>query len=409
MSTPSHLPDPLDLTNPNHQRKIREAADQIIAAHQSFQLLISAEKAAIDQKSQLPFSAHLAFKLAHSRALLMNLDQAVHLSVVFAIYKEHKRILNRDEHEHGEDFLREKIKQMQWLCQDLPGITWDMMVVDDGCPAGSGRLAQQIATDHPAGKDVRILFLEDAIRHRHPIIQPMTSTDQSRKGGAVILGLWESLQNSRPNHIVLYTDADLSTDLGQCGLLVEGIVNNGADAAIGSRRESLSMVIKGGKRNVRGKLFIYLWKRLLPTLSNIIDTQCGFKAFRADVAGHILAGLMEKRFAFDIELLLKTELNRSDAIAKIPIAWFDSEAASTTADLQPYLAMLQSITKFYRTYLPGNQESEKFARLIDRLDEPSWNRLLEKIPEEITKREPTEFVDFNNVTADELAKAAGID
>jgi hypothetical protein len=49
--------------------------------------------------------------------------------------------------------------------------------------------------------------------------------------------------------------------------------------AIGSRREPDSVVVKQGTRNDRGKLFIYLWKRMVPVLGDIIDTQCGFKAF----------------------------------------------------------------------------------------------------------------------------------
>ena len=51
------------------------------------------------------------------------------------------------------------------------------------------------------------------------------------------------------------------------------------EAVIGSRREEASIVVKKGVRNLRGKLFIYLWKRLIPNLNYVVDTQCGFKAF----------------------------------------------------------------------------------------------------------------------------------
>ena len=102
-------------------------------------------------------------------------------------------------------------------------------------------------------------------------------------------------ERDRSNHVVVFTDADLSTHLGQIGLLVAPIVQDGYDAAIGSRREPMSVVIKSGARNLRGKLFIYLWKRLIPKLSPIVDTQCGFKAFRADVARGIVEDTVEKR------------------------------------------------------------------------------------------------------------------
>jgi hypothetical protein len=79
------------------------------------------------------------------------------------------------------------------------------------------------------------------------------------------------------------------------------------------RRSSPATDIRGGKRgqrNVRGKLFIFLWKRLLSPLRYITDTQCGFKVFRAEVVRDMLADVREKKFAFDLELLLKTELRR---------------------------------------------------------------------------------------------------
>ncbi|MBF0194594.1 MAG: hypothetical protein HQL71_08545 [Magnetococcales bacterium] len=410
----SQLPDPLLLTCSLQQEQIRSAADNILAKGLDIHQLSKEELVWAEQKSLHPFSAHLAIKLARSRQVLLNLSSNLHISVVFAIYKEHQRILRQDEHPHGEDFLSQKVKQMSWLCKGLNNISWDMTLVDDGCPNGSGLLAKDILLKNSLQKHVKVLFLKEAIDNKHPITKPMVNTDDSRKGGAVALGMWESLNteykqnNSHTNHVIIYTDADLSTDLGQCGLLVSGITDHGMDAAIGSRREASSIVIKGGERNDRGKLFIYIWKRLLPSLANIIDSQCGFKAFKADVAKKILSNLTEKRFAFDIELLLKTELNRSKSTTNIPIAWFDSEAASTTTDLQPYLPMLKSIAGFYRTYLPKNLEADGFADFIDNLNENNWKKLLQNIPNEITKREPDEFIKYNGVTANELAKISGI-
>ncbi|MBD3854575.1 MAG: hypothetical protein IFJ96_07305, partial [Acidobacteria bacterium] len=162
------------------------------------------------------------------------------------------------------------------------------------------------------------------------------------------LGMWAALQQQREGHVVLMTDADLSTNLGQCGLLVDPILNGGADAAIGSRREPTSVVVKKGVRNTRGKLFIYLWKQILPELAGIVDTQCGFKAFRAGPLRETLSDMIEMQFAFDIELLIKTGLRRRDSIRKVAIAWIDSEAESTTTDLQPYLPMLRKMVEMSR-------------------------------------------------------------
>jgi hypothetical protein len=205
---------------------------------------------------------------------------------------------------------------------------------------------------------------------------------------------------------VVFTDADLSTHLGQLGNLIEPILRHGHDSAVGSRREPLSVVIKSGARNARGKLFIYLWKRLIPQLSPIIDTQCGFKAFRASVAEAIVRDTIEKRFAFDIELLLQTELARPGSIARVPIAWIDSEAASTTTELQPYLPMLQSIVLIAKRYLPRNEQATSFADLIESLDQESWARLASHVPADIADREAIELEGYDRITADDLGKVA---
>ena len=148
---------------------------------------------------------------------------------------------------------------------------------------------------------------------------------------------------------------------------------------------------------------------MLASLGEIVDTQCGFKGFSAEMLNEILLGNIERKFAFDIELLLRTELAHAGGIAKVPIAWIDSEALSTTTDLQPYVPMLRGIAAIYRHYLPPNPQADAFAGLVDRLDQTSWDRLLEDIPEAITAREPMELRTFSGVPAQDLAAAAGLD
>ena len=287
----------------------------------------------VGDKDAIPLSVHLAAKLAHSKRLVGELRAPVHVSVVFAVYKEHNRIRTRATHPHGENFLVRKVSQLNWLFDGSPECGWDLTVVDDGCPEGSGRIAQDVAGRKCAGEPVQVLFLADAIEQSLPVTQPMASTDESNKGGAVEYGMWNAVRTKRDNHVVVFTDADLSTHLGQTGLLIDGIANRGADSAIGSRREPASVVVKKGVRNTRGKLFIYLWKRLVAPLDYLVDTQCGFKAFGADTVRDVIDDLIERRFAFDIELLMKTELRRAQSIVKVPVAWIDSEAGSTTTEI----------------------------------------------------------------------------
>ena len=65
--------------------------------------------------------------------------------------------------------------------------------------------------------------------------------------GSIVYGMWNAAQQKKvKSQIVIYTDADLSTHLGQLMLLVESLLTQNKLAAIGSRRERNSVVIKKG-------------------------------------------------------------------------------------------------------------------------------------------------------------------
>ena len=400
-----HSPDQLDLTNAEHLALVTAFADELLACEAPPEQYRQLESDLISRKDAVPLQVHLAAKLALSRSTVLQWVGPAHLSVVFAMYKEHQRILSRDEFEGGEDFLRRKVHQLEWLFSGRDDLTWDLFAVDDGCPEGSGRIAREIVdADGLAGR-VKVLFLAEAIEQGLPVVFPLTSTAESMKGGSVQLGMWTAAQQEKTNHVVIFTDADLSTHLGQSGLLMDPILRGGRDAAIGSRRMPASVVIKKGSRNTRGKLFIYLWKRIIASIPEIVDTQCGFKGFSAEVVRGIVPGMLEKKFAFDIELLIKTRLLRPGSISQEGVAWIDSDALSTTTDIQPYLPMLKAMVEMYRHYLVATDTESEFADFIDGLDEASWERLQENIPVGITDREPAEFVQYHGVTVGDLRQA----
>ncbi len=370
-------PAGLDLRDAEHLDFARRTAERFLSTCSSADDLDHLEESLLQRRDEVPLGVHLAAKLAKSRRLLEGIERTretsdagappLRVTVVFAMYREHERILPLQRCEHGEDFLVRKIKQLAWLFGDLPSFEWQLVAVDDGCPVGSGRAAQEILAQRAVSAPARVLFLENGIREGSPVTVDLSSTDDSRKGGSIQYGMWTAASEpGSSDHIIAFTDADLSTHLGQLGLLIDPILVGGSDAAIGSRREPQSVVVKGGARNERGKKFIALWKQMLPLLGDITDTQCGFKAWRADAVLEILPDLIEHQFAFDVELLIKTELRRSASITRVPIAWIDSEAASTTPEFDPYLGMLKSIAAMYRRYLPGDAIADEVADLVER-------------------------------------------
>jgi hypothetical protein len=405
----------LDLTDEAQQDRLLEAGEGLLARCREPGSLEALESQLLDEREAWPLVAHVAVKLARSKRLLEEIDEPCHLSLVVALYGEHNRIRPRSEHPHGENFLTRKLAELSWLFDGHPGITWDLLLVDDGCPDRSGEVAREILRAHHPKAPAEVVFLADAIAAGEAGAAPLGSTDESRKGGSVEYGMWRAISSPRAavvpttRHVLAFTDADLSTHLGQLGLLLHPIVRGGQRAAIASRRDPRSVVVKAGARNYRGLLFIYLWKRLLPQLAAVVDTQCGFKAFRADLAREILEGCIEKGFAFDIELLLRTELASPGATAVVPVAWIDSEAASTTTELQPYLPMLRSIVQIYRRYVAeqaGDAESQAFAEAIESLDEAGWQRCVERLGTSLSGSDPAGYDSFRPFGADELREAA---
>ncbi len=391
--------DTVDLRRKKDLSEIEQTADALFRNLSSKEIESLEEEYSSD--SAIPLGFKISIKLARSKNHIAQFDEPAHVSAVIAMYNEHNRIKPLSEHPNGEDFLRVKVHQLNWLFKDSPNYSWDLTLVDDGCPNNSGKTAEKIVSE-AAYPNVDVLFLEHAVKEGMPVASGLYETGDSQKGGSILYGMYHATREEKENHVVLYTDADLSTHLGQAGLLTKPILEDGCLAAIGSRRKEHSVVIKMGQRNDRGKLFIYSWKRMLPELGYITDTQCGFKAFDGKIVQNIVMPSFEKKFAFDIELLLKTEKIRKFSIHKSPIAWIDSEAESTTTDIQPYLPMLKSISHMYKKYGNRNDLSDEFSNFYDRITNNEWRSMLKKIPQEIISRNPEEFSAYDKIRTSDL-------
>src|SRR3954468_15840733 len=138
------------------------------------------------------------------------------------------------------------------------------------------------------------------------------------KGAAVQAGVLAAAGD-----VIAYVDADLSSPpsaIEQCCRAVEA----GADVAVASRGHAASnlLVRQPGSREAAGKLF----NRLLRVmgLTTLPDTQCGLKAFERETARAVFADLSVRRFAFDVEVLMRAA-RRGATIEAIPTEWSHRE------------------------------------------------------------------------------------
>ena len=185
---------------------------------------------------------------------------------------------------------------------------WELIVADDASADNSLALVEAFAAQHD---NVRLLKLM-----------------HGGKPHAILGGIREA-----KGDIILFSDMDMSTPIDEIEKLLPWF-EDGYDVVIGSRglvREGFSLFRQFSSwafRNIR-RIFI---------LPQIVDTQCGFKAFRGDVAKEIfplLSFFSSDRdiqgwvvSAFDVELLFIAK-KWGHRIKEVEVVWQDRDESTT--------------------------------------------------------------------------------
>ena len=376
-----------------------------------------------------PAVAAEAAAAARSRRRLGELARPIHLSVVWAMYGETGRMVPRTEHPHGEDFVRAKVGQLDWLTSGLPGVTWSIIACDDGCPdrPPSADVMTDIAAaeGYPkAGhRSVTVLRLAEVIAS-HTSISPafdrLTSTDQSRKGGSILAGLAAAIDPARTDgagrHVVCYTDADLSANLAQLGSLAAPLVaplvaGERIAGALGQRYGIDEAVLvkadgpvtephsTGDKPDKIIVLFRHFVRALLiPDLAHVLDTQAGFKAFDGAALGPVIGQMASFNETFDVELLIHLAQHYGPgALAVEPIVFTEDFAATNFPSVAPgagQLAVIHQVVDLYDRLVapvaPVAGDAADLLTLIRTLDLDDYVTLIEHLRAE-DRDDPTLF------------------
>ncbi len=221
------------------------------------------------------------------------------LSVIIPCYNEEKN-LNRGVLDQVYDFMS---------TQTYP---WEVIVVNDESTDNSLSLLNKFAKKHPG-----FIILD----------LPHGGKPSALKGG---------LAKAKYNH-VLFTDTDQSTPISELSKIIP-YFNKGFDVVIGSRgiqRDNFSAIRKIGSA-------IFSTTRRLLLLPNIVDTQCGFKAFKTKVARSIFPHLAYFQdnvaksgwavSAYDVEFLFIAQ-KMGHKIREVRVLWQDEDISSTKGDL----------------------------------------------------------------------------
>jgi len=408
---PASLATTRDLTSAEQNAMVLALASELLADDR-VDVLAEVQRCSDPQFVQTSNPLRLeALFVAASKLRLQACASPLHLTVVWAMYQETARILPRSESEHGEDLVRAKVAQLRWLFDGAgPDQTWDIVACDDGCPESppSSDVMQAVIDAEALSDRVRVIRLADGIADHAPVSDAfgeMQTTADSRKGGSIAYAIWSALEHphhdrANKQHVVLYTDADLSSNLAQAGSLIQPIVEDRYASAAGQRygvpgsilvKEdgAITEPLSTGAKPSRNILLLrhFVRSQLLPGLARVMDTQAGFKAFDAALLRKVLPQLTAFHETFDVELLsLTTHAANERPIALVPILFIEDFALTNFPSVKPgqqHLDMLQQIAAIYaaraRAGQPTDAQADALAAFLRQLDSDSYCTLIEQL------------------------------
>lgn len=217
------------------------------------------------------------------------------------------------------------------LCQALkvvPGVS--IRVVDDGSgDAEAGRIGQLVRT------------LDDGFG---TLCSPLVLARNRGKGGAVYAG-WDAAAEDAD--WLGFVDADGAIPASEVARLIELAAHGepDVDAYLASRVMMLGRKVERSiKRHVIGRVFATLTSMVMKL--DAYDTQCGFKLVRRSAYLAVKPRLSEKRFAFDVDLLVQL-LARGGKLREVPVDWHDVPGGKVSL-LKDSLQMAAAVWRLHR-------------------------------------------------------------
>lgn len=224
---------------------------------------------------------------------------------------------------------------------------WEIIVADDGSEDETPAVTQRAARAERG-------------RVRHLRLPHRGKAAAVRAGVAAARG-----------RVIIFTDADLSTPVEYVADAYRLLAEQ-ADLVIGSREGvGAQRLGEPGYRHLMGRLFNYAVQLL--AVPGIRDTQCGFKAFRADVARDLFARSLLYSGArdvagplvtgFDVELLFLAR-RRAYRLRELPVTWRHVEGSKVRPGTDS-LRMLGDVLRVRLNHLRGRYDGAELPRRAD--------------------------------------------
>ncbi|MDD5195370.1 MAG: UDP-3-O-acyl-N-acetylglucosamine deacetylase, partial [Candidatus Omnitrophica bacterium] len=358
-----------------------------------------------------------ADKTLQSYTNIATLKEPLFVSVLFGMYKEQKRILPVQE--GGLDFLRLKIEQLEDLAKINKNFKWELVMVNDGDDKQydatsrnqtSLEVALKILTqEYPQylkgdnTGNVRLFMLPQSMREKIG----------SRKGGAIMYGIWQRLQQARqygdrPDVFVI-TDADITVPLSFIGLGIPRVLAGDVGMIIGSAQKDTSDIRReSGFSQKLYQLYNRIVQLRLKELRGITDTLMGFKVARAGILEEILPFPMDcsslthpqldatfvPRMAFDEDMLCRIRI-AGHRVEEVAVTWVKckDEAFRLWDRARAFIDILWNVprdVKFWR----NKYISEVESWLANTNSYQRWHLVKEKVGPAINSDKAATFLWF---------------
>lgn len=219
------------------------------------------------------------------------------------------------------------VKIADYLRAASPGA--EIIVVDDGSKDRTAEVGREVLAGFPD-------IASNVVRYEH----------NRGKGYAVKTGLLAARAD-----IALFSDADLSTPIGEMPKLVDPIKAGEFDVTFGSRALDRSLIgtHQPWRREQGGKVFNLVVRTL--TGLPFWDTQCGFKAFNLTKFRALLDVMQIDRFGFDVEFLYVAHLHGL-RLNEVPVRW-DNDDRSKVNVMRDSLRMFNEVREIRRNAKKG--------------------------------------------------------
>jgi len=235
------------------------------------------------------------------------------------------------------DLARESTERLASALSES-GLTWEIIVVDDG-----GAMTPQTEKQHGAGGSVRSISLPA----------------NRGKGAAVREGM-----RAARGAVRVFTDVDLPYGTASI-LLVESLIRTRrlhiviGDRTFPQSRYAADLPIA---RRLASRAFSQLTATLVT--GGFFDTQCGLKGFRGDVADALFGLQKLERFAFDVELIYLALLYGLE-IKRIPVT-LEANRTSSVKLVRDSLRTIVDLARLRLNRLRGDYDSPLLADLVAR-------------------------------------------